>query len=72
MTCYRRAQELQPDHAEMSWHQAFAWLLTGDFAHGWPAYEEQPRQRAESHFTADSMVEATLAVYREFSNGRPS
>jgi Flp pilus assembly protein TadD len=37
--CYGRALELEPEHAEAKWNQSLAWLLSGDFASGWPGYE---------------------------------
>ena len=36
---YRRALELQPGMVAAHWNQALLWLLTGDFARGWPEYE---------------------------------
>lgn len=36
---YDKATALQPDHAETRWNQSLIWLLRGDYARGWPAYE---------------------------------
>jgi len=36
---YARALELNPNHAETAWNQSLIWLLRGDYARGWPAYE---------------------------------
>lgn len=36
---YERALELNPNHAETAWNQSLIWLLQGDYARGWPAYE---------------------------------
>lgn len=36
---FGRALERNPDCADAHWNRALAWLLAGDFAHGWPAYE---------------------------------
>ena len=43
--CYRRALELMPDFAEAHWNRALLWLLTGDFAQGWPEYEWRWRRK---------------------------
>ncbi len=36
---FERAISFQPDYADAHWNQALTWLLTGNFAQGWPAYE---------------------------------
>lgn len=36
---FDRALALNPDYVEPRWNQALLWLLRGDFARGWPAYE---------------------------------
>jgi tetratricopeptide (TPR) repeat protein len=36
---YGRALDLNPDYAEAHWNRSLLWLLTGDFARGWPEYE---------------------------------
>ena len=45
VACYRRALELKPDFAEAHWNRALLWLLTGDFAQGWPEYEWRWRRK---------------------------
>lgn len=39
IACYERAMQLKPDHADAHWNRSFAWLLRGDFSHGWLEYE---------------------------------
>jgi tetratricopeptide (TPR) repeat protein len=39
VACYRRALELKPDYVDAHSNQSLAWLLAGDFARGWLAYE---------------------------------
>src|SRR4029079_402384 len=36
---YDQALKLSPDHGETRWNQSLIWLLRGDYARGWPAYE---------------------------------
>jgi len=36
---YDRTVQLEPGFAEGRWNRALAWLLTGNFAQGWPEYE---------------------------------
>ena len=36
---YERCLALNPSYAQARWNQALIWLLRGDFARGWPAYE---------------------------------
>ena len=36
---YRQAVRLQPDHADANLNLSLALLASGDFEHGWPAYE---------------------------------
>ena len=38
-----RAIALRPDFAEAHWNQGFAYLLAGDFEHGWEKYEWRKR-----------------------------
>ncbi len=38
-----RAIQLRPDFAEAHWNQGFAYLLAGDFEHGWEKYEWRKR-----------------------------
>jgi tetratricopeptide (TPR) repeat protein len=37
--CHERALALAPEFAEANWNSSLLWLLQGDFARGWPAYE---------------------------------
>lgn len=39
LACYQRAIDLKPDYADAHWNRSLVWLLRGDFARGWPAYE---------------------------------
>lgn len=36
---FKRAQRLNPDLPDIGWDLALAYLVKGDFARGWPAYE---------------------------------
>lgn len=36
---FKRAQKLNPDLPDIGWDLALAYLVKGDFAQGWPAYE---------------------------------
>ena len=36
---YEHARKLNPQYAEAAWNQSLVWLLLGDYARGWPAYE---------------------------------
>ena len=36
---FKRAQKLNPGLPDIGWDLALAYLVKGDFAHGWPAYE---------------------------------
>jgi tetratricopeptide (TPR) repeat protein len=39
--CHDRALALKPDFADARWNKAFALLLQGDFAAGWPLFESR-------------------------------
>ncbi len=45
LACYTRAIELNPNYADAHWNRALAWLLTGNFAQGWPEYEWRWQRR---------------------------
>ncbi|MEP6670567.1 MAG: tetratricopeptide repeat protein [Chthoniobacter sp.] len=45
LAAFHRALEIRPGDADASFSQSLAWLLHGDFARGWPAYE----RRWEAH-----------------------
>jgi hypothetical protein len=38
---FKRAQRLNPSLADIGWDLSLAYLVKGDFAHGWPAYESR-------------------------------
>lgn len=42
--CYQRALALQPDYPLAQINLAVTWLMAGDYARGWPAYEWRWRQ----------------------------
>lgn len=37
--CHERALAIDPQFAEANWNRSLLWLLQGDYARGWPAYE---------------------------------
>jgi tetratricopeptide (TPR) repeat protein len=43
-----RALALNPAYAEAEWNRSLIWLLKGDYARGWPAYEARWRCRRTS------------------------
>lgn len=41
LRCYNEALRLRPDYPDAAFHRSLIWLLQGDFARGWPAYESR-------------------------------
>ena len=41
LASYEQAITLKPDYTEALWNKSLALLLTGDFAQGWPLYEQR-------------------------------
>ena len=39
LACFNEVLAGKPDHADAHWDRALAWLVAGDFEHGWPEYE---------------------------------
>jgi tetratricopeptide (TPR) repeat protein len=39
LASFERALQAQPDFADGHWNRSLIWLLQGNFAQGWPAYE---------------------------------
>jgi len=63
---------LKPDFAGAHWNRALAWLLAGDFEHGWPEYEwrwrrpESPPPRfAQPLWDGSPLQGRTILLYAE-------
>lgn len=73
--CYDRALALEPDDAGIHFNRALLWLLTGDYARGWPEYEwglapgqevRQPLRRfTQPRWQGEGFQGETLLVYAE-------
>jgi len=70
---FNRAIALRPDYAEAHHNRAAAWLLLGDFQHGWPEYEWRFRSRYYGAFRpswpiwngTDSLAGRTIVLCTE-------
>ncbi|HVX16307.1 MAG TPA: tetratricopeptide repeat protein [Pirellulales bacterium] len=70
---YARALELKPDYADAHWNRSLLWLLQGDFARGWPAYEWRwrcPRTLPKPSYTepvwdGSSLAGRTILLFGE-------
>jgi tetratricopeptide (TPR) repeat protein len=49
-----RALELEPDFAEAHFNRSLIWLITGDWARGWPEYEWRRRRKGSAAQTPDA------------------
>ena len=73
IVAYDKAISLRPDHPIPRWHRSLAYLLQGDFEHGWPDYElrlfpEQvpaPRQFPYPRWRGELLADKTILVYAE-------
>ena len=71
-SCYEQAIALQPDFPIARFYRALAWLLTGDYARGWPEYEtrliseDRPR-RPETYvrWNGESLANRRILVWGE-------
>ena len=46
LALFEKAIRLDPDDVDSHFHRAILWLVTGDFARGWPEYERRPSRTA--------------------------
>jgi tetratricopeptide (TPR) repeat protein len=72
IACFRRAVELKPDFAEVHWNLALAWLLVGNWQHGWPQYEwrrrtkdASPRDFSQPLWDGEPLAAKTILLYAE-------
>ncbi len=77
LECYEKAIAIDADFAEARFNRAILWLLTGDFARGWPEHEWRWKNRLGSNiherrdFAAplwcgrESLVGSTILLYSE-------
>jgi tetratricopeptide (TPR) repeat protein len=77
LACYDRAIAIDEDFAEAHFNRALLWLLTGDFARGWPEHEWRWKNRLGSNiherrdFAAplwrgrESLTGSTILLYSE-------
>ncbi len=70
--CFRRAVELKPDYADANLNCALSWLLSGNFAEGWPEYEWRwrkkncpPRGFSQTPWDGGPLQEKTILLYAE-------
>ena len=65
--CYRRALELKPDLAEAHFNRSFLWLLSGNFAQGWPEYEcrWQAHRFAQPLWGGEALAGKTILLHAE-------
>jgi len=71
-SCYEQAIVLQPDFPLARFYRALAWLLTGDYARGWPEYEtrliseDRPRRPEEyTRWNGEPLTDRTILVWGE-------
>lgn len=69
---FDQALKIAPDNPEAHWNRALAWLLIGDYEHGWPEYEwgfaagARPiNERAIPRWQGENLVDKTLLVSAE-------
>lgn len=72
LACYERAVQLQPDYTEAHWNRACAWLLTGNFAQGWPEFEWRrqfkhlpPPRFSQPAWDGSALTGRTILLYAE-------
>ncbi len=71
-SCYEQAIALQPDFPIARFYRALAWLLTGDYARGWPEYEtrliseDRPRRpETYARWNGESLANRRILVWGE-------
>lgn len=57
LDAYAAAVAINPQHAEARFGQALVWLQRGDYARGWPAFEQRRLRRSLPHRAAPSVPE---------------
>ena len=72
VACYQRALELKPDYAEAHLNRSLCWLLSGNFAEGWPEYEWRwrkkdccPRGFRQTLWDGQPLQEKTILLHAE-------
>ncbi len=76
VACFGKVPEENPDHADAHWDRALAWLVDGEFEHGWPEYEWRwhlkevtPRDFAEPLWTGEHLDGRTILLHAEQGMG---
>jgi hypothetical protein len=70
--CYRQAMACDPNHVEAKWNCALAYLMRGDYAHGWPLHEFRLHKTsahriplAKPRWQGDDLAGKTILVHAE-------